>query len=304
MAGYPLAQVRRADGGVLTLYRGTEHPFIHALNSVDGWALCIDLPATKADDAAAAADWGLARDARRADVYAINATLGLVVEVDPTDFAISRSTAVTPLAGERDRPGQVRPPGERADRAARRGRPRRPDRLRGGCRRDPGDRRGEPEGPRHVRSRQGDRGPGRDPRRRHPLRPASGTAAGSSSSMPRRGKDRWRPSRATATTGSSRSSRGDAATGRAGRRSRARSATRRRRALADDQLGRQLDPGLGRLIAAGHRQDEPGGGDRHLGKRLADGGQGGPTQPATGRSSNPTTLRSSGIWSLASRAAW
>ena len=40
MAGYPLAQVRRADGGVFTLYRGTEHPLIHALNSVEGWALC------------------------------------------------------------------------------------------------------------------------------------------------------------------------------------------------------------------------------------------------------------------------
>ncbi len=97
MAGYPLAQVRRADGGVLTLYRGTEHPFLHALNSVDGWALCIDLPSTKADDTAAAADWGLAEAPNR-QTYAINATLGLVVELDPTGFEISRSTAVTPLA--------------------------------------------------------------------------------------------------------------------------------------------------------------------------------------------------------------
>ena len=44
MAGYPIAQLRRADGMVFTLYRGNEHPFIHALASADSWALCIDLP--------------------------------------------------------------------------------------------------------------------------------------------------------------------------------------------------------------------------------------------------------------------
>lgn len=99
MAGYPLAQVRRADGGVLTLYRGTEHPFIHALNSVDGWALCIDLPANGAADTAAAADWGLAQTDDGHSVYAVNATLGLVEEVDPTDFAIRRESRVTPVAG-------------------------------------------------------------------------------------------------------------------------------------------------------------------------------------------------------------
>jgi hypothetical protein len=99
MAGYPLAQFRHAAGGVLTLYRGPEHPFIHALNSVDGWAICIDLPATGALDAAAAADWGLAPTPDGHTLYAINATLGLVVEVNPTsDFGILRSASVKPLA--------------------------------------------------------------------------------------------------------------------------------------------------------------------------------------------------------------
>jgi hypothetical protein len=46
MAGWPIAQVQRPDGMVFTLYHGAEHPFIHALSSVDAWALCIDLPAT------------------------------------------------------------------------------------------------------------------------------------------------------------------------------------------------------------------------------------------------------------------
>ena len=54
MAGWPIAQARRPDGMVFTLYRGAEHPFIHALSSVDAWALCIDLPTTGTNDAAAA----------------------------------------------------------------------------------------------------------------------------------------------------------------------------------------------------------------------------------------------------------
>jgi hypothetical protein len=99
MAGYPLAQLRRDDGSVFTLYRGLEHPFIHALNTTEGWALCIDLPATRADDAAAANDWGLAQGADGRMVFAANATLGLVLEVDPVDYAVRRSTSVTPLAG-------------------------------------------------------------------------------------------------------------------------------------------------------------------------------------------------------------
>ena len=60
MAGWPIAQLRQADGMVFTLYRGAEHPFIHALNTVEAWAVCIDLPAVRADDEEAALDWGLA----------------------------------------------------------------------------------------------------------------------------------------------------------------------------------------------------------------------------------------------------
>lgn len=97
MAGWPVAQARRSDGLVLTLYRGAEHPFIHALNSIDSWAICLDLPATGADDADAALDWGLAAKLD-GDLLAINATLGLVVEVDPSDFAVKRSVPFEPSA--------------------------------------------------------------------------------------------------------------------------------------------------------------------------------------------------------------
>jgi hypothetical protein len=91
MAGVPITQLRRSDGIVMTLYRGPEHPFVHALNSTERWALCIDLPANGADDADAAADWGLAETADGSTVYAVNATLGLVVDISPYDLSVRRS---------------------------------------------------------------------------------------------------------------------------------------------------------------------------------------------------------------------
>jgi hypothetical protein len=97
MAGAPITQIRRADGTVMTLYRGTEHPFVHALGSVDKWAFCIDLPANGADDADAAMDWGLTQTPDSRAVYAINATLGLVVDIDPNELT-ARRTAQLPAA--------------------------------------------------------------------------------------------------------------------------------------------------------------------------------------------------------------
>lgn len=96
MAGYPVDQLRRDDGAVLTLYRGADHPFIHALYTADGYADCIDLPATGTDDAEAALDWGLAPAHLGSNVYAVNTTLGLVVEVNPADRVIARSASLTP----------------------------------------------------------------------------------------------------------------------------------------------------------------------------------------------------------------
>ena len=100
MAGWPVAQARRSDGLVLTLYRGAEHPFIHALNSIDSWAICLDLPATGADDADAALDWGMAAKLD-GDLLAINATLGLVGRGRPIRLrgqTLCPVRAVRPLA--------------------------------------------------------------------------------------------------------------------------------------------------------------------------------------------------------------
>jgi DNA-binding beta-propeller fold protein YncE len=98
MAGWPIAQTRGPDGMVYTLYRGAEHPFIHALSSVDAWALCIDLPATGSADAAAALDWGLTVTADSRSLVAANATLGLVTRIPFSDLAAGRSVSFEPAA--------------------------------------------------------------------------------------------------------------------------------------------------------------------------------------------------------------
>jgi hypothetical protein len=90
MAGHPITQLRQDDGMVYTLYRGTEHPFVHALSSTDKWALCIDLPATGQDDATAADDWALTTAGSGKPIFAINATLGLVSEFDRSELAVKR----------------------------------------------------------------------------------------------------------------------------------------------------------------------------------------------------------------------
>jgi hypothetical protein len=98
MAGYPLDQEARPDGVVLTLYRGPEYPFIHALQSAEAWAVCIDLPKRGMDDGAATGDWGVVATPDGRSNLAINATLGLLVDVHPTDLTIRRTVAFEPSA--------------------------------------------------------------------------------------------------------------------------------------------------------------------------------------------------------------
>jgi DNA-binding beta-propeller fold protein YncE len=108
MAGWPIGQVRRADGVVLTLYRGSEHPFVHALNTVEAWAVCLDLPPSATSDAAAARDWGLAPNADGRRIYAINGSLGIAAEINATDLSITRTATVqTVAAGSTDSAGSI-----------------------------------------------------------------------------------------------------------------------------------------------------------------------------------------------------
>ena len=92
MGGWPITQLRHDGGVVFTLYRGTDHTFIHALNSIEAWAICLGLPTIGAGEDAAVPDWGLGQSPEGRVVYAVNATLGLVVEIDPGDLSI-RATA-------------------------------------------------------------------------------------------------------------------------------------------------------------------------------------------------------------------
>jgi hypothetical protein len=96
MAGWAIEQQRLGKGIVLTLYRGHEHPFVHALDTINSGAICIDLPPTMHDDAVAAADWGLARSPDGLSVYAINATIGSAVEIDPGTLSIRRTSNIGP----------------------------------------------------------------------------------------------------------------------------------------------------------------------------------------------------------------
>jgi hypothetical protein len=97
MAGWPLDQELRADGVVLTLYRGAEYPFIHALHSVEAWAVCIDLPARGMDDATAATDWGVVATGGGVDL-AVNATLGIAVAIDAAALTIRGTVEFEPSA--------------------------------------------------------------------------------------------------------------------------------------------------------------------------------------------------------------
>ncbi len=98
MAGWPVDQELRTDGVVLTLYRGVEHPFIHALHSPDAWAVCIDLPTRGMDDPSATADWGVVATPDRRLTLAVNATLGMIVQVHTQDLTVQRVVDFEPSA--------------------------------------------------------------------------------------------------------------------------------------------------------------------------------------------------------------
>ena len=83
---------------VMTLYRGAEYPFVHALSSVEAWAVCIDLPTRGFDDVDAADDWGIVSLGAGKGDLAVNATLGIVVEIHPNDLTIRRTVDFEPSA--------------------------------------------------------------------------------------------------------------------------------------------------------------------------------------------------------------
>jgi hypothetical protein len=98
MSGSAVEQLRLAHGLVLTLYRGAEHPFVHALDTVNGGAVCIDLPASRDDGTDRSDDWGLALAPDGSAVYAVNASLGVGAVIDPVKLDVRRTASFAPLA--------------------------------------------------------------------------------------------------------------------------------------------------------------------------------------------------------------
>jgi hypothetical protein len=83
MAGRPVARATTTSGEwVYTAYRG-EHAFVHALNTVEKFAVCIDLP----EQAAKVTDWKLGLDETARTLEATSPSTGVRVEVDTERFS-------------------------------------------------------------------------------------------------------------------------------------------------------------------------------------------------------------------------
>jgi hypothetical protein len=100
MAGTPIEQVVGNSGWVFTLYVGPDGPFVHALSTLDRIALCLDLP-LPASAMASTSGWGLGIAAGGHVMYAANAALGRVYQLDLDQPGVVR-TAELPAAASVD----------------------------------------------------------------------------------------------------------------------------------------------------------------------------------------------------------
>lgn len=98
MSGYRQSSLASPDGKWLySLYwRNSKGPFIHALNLTDRFAICIDLPPEWMGDGEKELLWSLAMTPNGKTVYAVNAALGFVAQVDTAQLTVQR-TATWPV---------------------------------------------------------------------------------------------------------------------------------------------------------------------------------------------------------------
>jgi hypothetical protein len=97
MHGYALAQVAGRGGMVFTLYRGPEGAFIHALDTHNGGAFCIDLPGTEDEGPDTNGDWGIVADPSGSVLYVTDPAERRVSVISLTDFSITRSATIAML---------------------------------------------------------------------------------------------------------------------------------------------------------------------------------------------------------------
>ena len=99
MEGYGGAQVISPKGDwVFTFYQKTEHPFIHALNTENAFAVCLDLPPAGKLNDPASKYWGLALNNKGTMLYAVNSLLGQLAEINVSDFPQLGRTVTFPAA--------------------------------------------------------------------------------------------------------------------------------------------------------------------------------------------------------------
>jgi hypothetical protein len=101
MEGHPVAQLLDGDGRIsYTVYHNDHHgPFIHALNTTDGTAICIDLPKQGRDNHAAGRYWGLALSSDGRTLFAANAALGLTAAIDTVEEKVVNTSAFAAAPG-------------------------------------------------------------------------------------------------------------------------------------------------------------------------------------------------------------
>ncbi len=94
MHGYALTQEIGRSGWVFTLYRGPEGAFIHALDTHNGGAFCIDLPGTEDESPDTNGDWGLVADPSGSVLYVTDPAERRVSAISLEDFSIRKSATI------------------------------------------------------------------------------------------------------------------------------------------------------------------------------------------------------------------
>jgi len=97
MAGTPIE--RKSNGAMAyTLYLGEDGPFVHALDTANRVAFCIDLPAAWGKTGVSLSGWATALTPDRASLYVANPGRGLIAEVDLHDLTVARSATFSATA--------------------------------------------------------------------------------------------------------------------------------------------------------------------------------------------------------------
>ena len=102
MEGYQGQQVAGSGGlWVYTLYRNDHHgPFVHALETTNGVAVCIDLPQEGKEYDGPGRLWALVLSPDGRTLYAVNAALGHIAEIDTQGQKVRRAVTLPAVGAQ------------------------------------------------------------------------------------------------------------------------------------------------------------------------------------------------------------